>query len=246
MTNENRYAILYGGAGSGKCFKSGTYVVMADGKLKEIQDIQSGDFVLGIDSKPKLVYETHTGFDNLYKVSQKRGIYYVVNSEHILTLKRGKTKSGRYPEIKGIYEPIVKDYLDFSILKKNHFYGYRGKADFPYQEVELDPYFLGIWLGDGTNSNTQVTTQDEEVTSFLGEYAEKLGMKYNLRKCKGRNCYSATIVRPNGRDKNKITEMLDRCDLRHNKHIPYEYKVTEYSIEFSSMVLGSTSIKILN
>ncbi|NCX56056.1 MAG: hypothetical protein EBW87_02540, partial [Burkholderiaceae bacterium] len=36
-------------------------------------------------------------------------------------------------------------------------------VSFQAQEVPLDPYYLGIWLGDGTATSTQVTKPDKEI-----------------------------------------------------------------------------------
>ena len=34
--------------------------------------------------------------------------------------------------------------------------------EFEAQSVPLNPYFLGLWLGDGTSRNTTITTMDRE------------------------------------------------------------------------------------
>ena len=40
LFDNNQLEILVGGANSGKCFGKGTEIVMADGKLKKIEDIK--------------------------------------------------------------------------------------------------------------------------------------------------------------------------------------------------------------
>jgi hypothetical protein len=44
-------------------------------------------------------------------------------------------------------------------------------VEFKARAAPLDPYFLGVWLGDGTSSVPSVTAADEEVVSFLEEFA---------------------------------------------------------------------------
>ena len=46
------------------------------------------------------------------------------------------------------------------------------------ESLWLNPYFVGIWLGDGRPGNTRVTNVDVEIIDFLEEYAKSLGLCY--------------------------------------------------------------------
>lgn len=72
--------------GRRRCFAKGTKVLMYDGTIRKIEDIKVGEFVMGDDSTPRTVLETHNGKDDLYKVTNRRGESYIVNSNHILSL----------------------------------------------------------------------------------------------------------------------------------------------------------------
>lgn len=86
---EEKIQILYGGAG---CFAAGTEVRMSDGSLKKVEDIEVGDAVLGINSKPNKVVKLHTGYEPMFKIKQSRSIDYTVNYSHILYLMVLKDK----------------------------------------------------------------------------------------------------------------------------------------------------------
>ena len=43
--------------------------------------------------------------------------------------------------------------------------------------VILDPYLLGLWLGDGSTSAPEIESMDYEVISYLQDYADT----HNLR-----------------------------------------------------------------
>jgi hypothetical protein len=60
---------------------------MYDGTIKNVEDIKVGDQVMGDDSTPRNVLETHSGTDTMYKVENRKGESYTVNSHHILSLK---------------------------------------------------------------------------------------------------------------------------------------------------------------
>lgn len=87
----SRWKVLYGGRGAGKCLAIGTQVIMADGSLRAVENIWPGESVMGPDSKPRKVLGTTRGKDTMFRIKQSKGITYVVNSAHILSLKNFET-----------------------------------------------------------------------------------------------------------------------------------------------------------
>ena len=79
---------LIGTPGVGKCLHPDTPVRMADTSIRLAKEIQTGDYLLGTDSFPRLVTSTITGTDTMYSISQEFGESYMVNEAHILTLLR--------------------------------------------------------------------------------------------------------------------------------------------------------------
>jgi hypothetical protein len=78
---------IEGPMGCGKCHGIDTPILMYDGSIKMVQDIEPGDIVMGDDSKPRNVLALGRGEDELYDVIPIKGEKYTVNSEHILCLK---------------------------------------------------------------------------------------------------------------------------------------------------------------
>ena len=83
---------LCGSAGTGKCFDKDTPILMFDGTIKMVQDIQVGEILMGDDSTQRTVLALGNGRDTMYKVTNVKGESYVVNSEHILCLKYSNSK----------------------------------------------------------------------------------------------------------------------------------------------------------
>ena len=77
---------IKGPMGVGKCHGINTPILMHNGIIKMVQDIQIGDIIMGDDSNPRNVIELGQGEDELYEVIPIKGEKYVVNSEHILCL----------------------------------------------------------------------------------------------------------------------------------------------------------------
>lgn len=78
---------LTGPAGTGKCLGADTPIIMFDGSIKMVQDVKSGELIMGDDSTVRTVLSTASGEDEMYKVTHRNGDSYVVNSAHILTFK---------------------------------------------------------------------------------------------------------------------------------------------------------------
>ena len=79
--------LLYSSVGTGKCWLKDTPILMYDGSVKMVQDIQVGDVVMGDDSTPRNVLSLGQGDDEMFDIVPRKGETYTVNSEHILVLK---------------------------------------------------------------------------------------------------------------------------------------------------------------
>lgn len=182
---KNTNYLLVGDTGSGKCFSKGTKVVMYDGSLKEVQNVVIGDELMGLDSEKRIVLETHCGIDTMYRIDQNKGNSYTVNSEHILCLKKRRNKQDEYLNIS------VKDFLKKKKYLQNEWKGYKSEGiEFKEQEVEIDPYFFGLWIGDGTACKRQITTADKEIIEYLSEFAKN----NNLILKKGASKYAYDLI----------------------------------------------------
>jgi len=85
--------LILGRRRSGKSLLKGEKVLMFDGSIKNVEDIKIGELVMGDDSTPRTVMETHSGTDTMYKITHTKDCSYTVNSHHILSLKCSSKKS---------------------------------------------------------------------------------------------------------------------------------------------------------
>ena len=216
-------ALLYGSPGNGKCLGKGTPVMLHTGHVVKVEEIKVGDKLMGPDSKPRTVLSLANGKETLYRIIPVKGDEYVVNESHILSLKMNANVAGH--KIGDIVNISVANYLSMSNNFKHHAKGWRSPVDFPSCEVPLDPYFLGLWLGDGTKSNTNITTSDEEIVESIYQEAHKLGLIISKIVPAGlANTYSITTGRKGKGTKNILLDILRSNDLLNNRHIPNLYK----------------------
>lgn len=148
-----RGILLYGMPG---CHTAGTEILCFDGLMRKVEDIKVGDLLMGPDSKPREVLKLVRGKEEMFKITPKKGNPFVVNKNHILHLVHSG-QSGGPPAL----DVSVKDYLNCSqIFKDRNKLKYSNAIVFKNEQDPLvDPYFLGLWLGDGSISAPHIPQQ---------------------------------------------------------------------------------------
>ncbi len=223
--NAGDLVIIASRPAMGKCLARGTKIVMFDGSLKNIEDIKISEQLLGDDSKPRNVLSITSGKEQMYWVRQNKACDYRVNESHILSLKRSKTEgSHKNGDILNIN---VKEYLEKSDKFKSNYKGYKVAVEFGEKDIKIDPYFLGLWLGDESSSKVSIYTQDNEIVEYLNEYALKL--KLQVREyIQDDKCpeYSITHKKHvDGKTAFSLHKLLREENLFNNKHIPNDYLI---------------------
>lgn len=125
----------------------------------------------------------------------------------------------------------VKNLVD-KVPKYNHRLFNLYRPDFVEFEAkpihaDLDPYVLGVWLGDGTTIATQITSMDAPIVDKVRELLPPTVKMVAGKQKKGR-ALKYGISKADGvgrkRDKNDFTLALESYGLLGNKHIPLEYR----------------------
>ena len=225
--------------GMGKCLGKGTKIVMFDGSLKNVEDIVPGDQLLGDDSTPRNVLSICRGREQMYWVHQNKGISYRVNESHILSLKRSRNEGSHK---KGTVLNIeLRDWIGKSKKFQSNYKGYKVAIELDEKETLLAPYFLGLWLGDGTSSDATITNTDQEVTAYLEGFAQDRGFILNVRKHKNRAQTLAVVGGKQGHKGHSLKAELQELGVLNNKHIPdnYLYNSSQKRLELLAGLLDS-------
>ena len=223
--NEGDLIIIAARPAMGKCLARGTKVLMFDGSLKNVEDVKIGDKLMGDDSKPRNILSVTSGKEQMYWVRQNKAIDYRVNESHILSLKRSRNEG---PHKNGdILNINVKEYLEKSDKFKSNYKGYKVPVDFEEKTTKIEPYFLGLWLGDGASRKVSIYTQDSEIIDYLNAYAKKLDLQVREyiqeNKCPE---YSITNKKQvDGKTAFSLQKLLREENLLENKHIPRDYLI---------------------
>lgn len=181
-------------------------------------------------SKASYVKEIKEEHGKLFKVQPKKGEPFLMGENQKLDLyltKKKPTSEIRYCEL------TIGEYIDKSKSFKHIAKLYRSGIDFNENKLMLDPYFLGVILGDGSVlfKRVNVTTPDEEIVNEI--YKQKNLFNLDVRKETKPNNIASTyhFIRKKENQKygypNKLRDCLDELGIMgHNsgeKFIPHNY-----------------------
>lgn len=172
------------------CHSIDTPIIMYDGSIKKVQDVQINDKLMGDDNTPRIVQELFRGRDQMVRIKPIKGDSFIVNINHILSLKNIKNKK--------IYDIKVKNLLKYDNNVSKDLYLYKSDKSTHKFEIELleeDNYY-----GFELDQNHRYLTGDyyvhhnsngksffaEMVKSIMGQYGAKMAMSF-LTESRGRS-----------------------------------------------------------
>lgn len=213
------------------CHEKGYQLLKANGDLILVEDIKVGDKIMGPNGIPKKVLNLFRGIEQMYEITLRNGISFTVNEGHILQLYR----TGKSPINKGNYDktypPVVsvtvKEYINWAKSRK-HLYKIKRGGDLNYKSMHplpIDPYFLGLWLGDGDSGSVGITTMDKEIKQYCYNIAKLYNLKVRVNQNSNKTCptYYLTKGRGKGVERPLFSKFKD-LNLLNNKHIPDVYQ----------------------
>lgn len=216
--------------GRGKCLGRGTDVLCFDGAVKPVEEIEVDDQLMGPDSQPRTVLSLHEGIGPLYRIVPTKGDSWICNDAHILTLTGTCQMKGKVRDVS------VMDYLTEVYEEKPYSAYWRlfrvsvlfGEA----KELEVPPYLVGLWLGDGKRGSSDITNNSKIIQDYCAQAATDLGLQCRI--IPGRNTATITFAGlgsslgglPGRSGRNLLrTFFRDQCSTegRITKRIPQKY-----------------------
>lgn len=319
---EERMIAGRNGLGIKLCLKKGTLIPKFNGEIVKIEYLEVGDCVIGDDGLRRNITNTCEGNGKLFEVSQPRGNSYIVNENHILSLRMPDHKVifwntdkngwsilwldkennkvcskyisvsppkivcpeceqelsgnlGRHykrmhkekevpkktrrsptvipPEKQGVKQALqemkefaetipddntididIKDYMKLNKTTQGRLTGFVGECvDWEEQEVKLDPYVLGLWLGDGYKNGYRFAINSKDDPEIL-EYLEEWGKENDATfKNNPREPVAYYISSTKKSGVAPLKKLLSEYNLVDNKHIPQEYLVNSREVRLA-------------
>jgi len=217
------------------CHAPGQEILMANGSLLKVEDIKIGDYVMGWDNTRRRVTNTVHGTAPSSQIIPHKGNPFIVTNKHLLTLVRTKERSNSpYPSHNKYGEVIdvaVEDYLKWSKYKKHLYKLFAVKVtnffDNSFTENKIDPYFLGLLIGDGCflHGSPEISKPDIEIENECREQALKWQIGFTKSGPDNNPTYK---LHNNGKHNNPLRKELESLNLwdlsSKDKFIPSSFK----------------------
>lgn len=194
-------------------------------------DVRVGDTLIDENGKPTLVtFKSGIMHNKLYRVSFNDGPEIVASETHewntidfkAIGRYRNKHKITDYRELWGLSEKrTTKDILETLEHRgnRNHYIPVNKPLDLPEADLQVDPYVLGVWLGDGTSAAPYLTLGEGKL-HIIDEFAKR-GVTLTEHPQKDRcSRYSFTHQ--------GFAEKFRELGVLNNKHIPDMYLRASY------------------
>ena len=206
-----------------ECFDPDTEVLMYDRSVRKIKDIHIGDKVLGPDGTPRTVLDECEGIDKMYRIHSGTGCDdQIVNSRHKIYYTEYNHFKKTYTDKLATPLELMKEDLHKSYMKQNRYLKRVHPTDNDVSSnLLLDPYYLGLWLGDGFTNSPAIINEDIEVIKWLSEYAESNGMTTTILSDK--NVPVIYLKNKVYNHKNPIKDTLQYYGILNRKDIPDDY-----------------------
>ena len=211
-------------AGCGKCLGIDTPILMYDGTIKKVQHIKKNDLLMGDDGTPRKVFNTNIGYGDLYEIIPQKGESWICNDIHIMSLyHENKKKIIDIPLNEIIYTQYPNgNYRKLRLQRSN-------SVEFKEKKVNLDPYFLGLWLGNGKkgkgNPTIFVNHKEKPIINYLKSLKFK-DITIKINDYRNNGLLNIDFTTPNfigKKGRNFIRNEFKKCLLHNDICIPKNY-----------------------
>ena len=223
---------IFGTRGFAKAERNDQPILHTDEVWRPIGDAKVGDEIFGADGKPTKILGVYPqGKVPLFEVTLRDGRSLVTCDQHLWRVYDHQARDyktlplmeimKRYKYNRKYTGSKYKDGKDRIAEVYNYYVPMNKCVEFSEKDLPLDPYYVGLWLGDGSRGTSHITTIDNEIV----EYLEGLAKNYGLRLHKVVESYRLSGVKGK---KNPITDALRKLGIITDKHIPEIYMKGSY------------------
>jgi hypothetical protein len=211
--NDNKQCIAMLPRQMGKALSNLTPIITPNGFVN-MGDLKVGDSIFGPDGKQtNITFITETMIDRpCYEIEFIHGEKIVADAEHLWTWH----DPYRNREITGTTIDLIERFQLFSKGSQSIHIKHTTALEFESKEVRLDPYYLGVWLGDGGSKDLRITCTIEDYEEYRKIFAER-SLEVSHFTLDRRSQRTGTFYIKGGAKEHK------QLDLWGNKYIPNEY-----------------------
>jgi len=216
---ENEITIVVGHAGTGKAQPLDSTIYTVNGP-KLMGDINIGEYICTPDGSCSMVIGIYPqGIQPVYKITFSDGSNVESTLDHLWCVENRSSANKNYTL-------TLSEIIDKQSSQQSDIFGIMTSKPsfFLTQELELDPYLLGVLIGDGclTDKKVSFTSIDSEIINKVTNIIQF----YESRLTKNKTNYNI-IKSNNGTGKSKIFYLIEKLGLSnkksYEKFIPKHY-----------------------
>lgn len=218
--------------GSAKAQSLDSLILTPKGWIK-LRYLKEGDYVIGSDGKPTKVIKLHPIVNEmLYKVKTRDNRETICNGGHLWKVFDSRIEKDAVYNTKKLLRTYKYIHKDNRGKWKESYESYHYFLDtvkpirFKKQELPVDPYVLGLWLGDGHSAGTRLTGIQEDLEYYI-QHLEKIGYYHgsfkNNTTSKAKTMSISNVPIDRTGHKECLSKILRDYNLTNNKHIPNIY-----------------------
>lgn len=150
-------------------------------------EVQPGDWLLGVDGQPtRVVVKSQIHHRPCYRIEFGDGSHVVADNEHLWSVDKDNWTTTKV---------LTTEEVHVFLARGNQLH-IRPPApvELPDANLPIDPYVLGLWLGDGASRSGQITVGRSDLDATLDEL-EKRGETGCVARLE-RTAYTVTVKRP--------------------------------------------------
>jgi phosphate starvation-inducible protein PhoH len=224
---DNQVTFLYGAPGTGKAQPLDSIVYTPDGPIK-MGNIKVGDRVCTPDSSSARVLAIYPqGVKDIYRLTFADGSATECCKEHLWRISERRKKNRSKKTI--VDTQYLMDNIATKLGERNIYIELSNIVQFSKQNLLIDPYVLGVLIGDGNicNANVCLSSADEEIlTSISNDLPAGYSLKSSFRDYDYR-IVKTTLHKLNGSQSNLYKDSLRLYGLwgkkSYEKFIPEDY-----------------------
>lgn len=238
--------LLSGAPGVGKSYNNYTPIYRLNHnkvELTSIKDLRVGDKIFGCDGQITTVINKYPqGELDAYRIFFKDGRTGICSADHLWGVYSRSHNGKMKMRVKSTQEMIDKGIFcpnsDGSHPNRSrYFIPMNGPLDFPEKELPVDPYLLGVFIGNGDMADCALSlscdTDDEETVKRIADIVHAYTYK---KKKTGYSWYFYSDYNENNRTNPRIQtydifkDLPDLIELQSGqKYIPEQYIRASYS-----------------
>lgn len=218
--------IIGGYTNAGKGIPLDTEIPTPSG-FKMAKDLIPGEYIFDQNGEPtKIVWISGIHNRDCYKLTFSDNSSIVTDDQHLWEVEElglGNTRTKKVISSKDILDKTI--WTNYNNKRSRFRIPITAPVKYSKKELPLDPYYLGVWLGDGSSNEAAITVainNIELIDNLKNIYSSEL----NIRDFVHNNCYTVSFSKRKNEKRyrnNNTKSKLRDLNLLNNKHIPSVY-----------------------